>query len=482
MNIFNLHGIHADSDHRIVHVQLNHTVHEELMDHPEYVAKLRTILKSNLINSGMSFVEVHKNSNHIWLEKLADFGYQLAVVWFDGSWPLGSDFDTELLRLYDTEWSQHSWMLAGHILNRPGNYPKWHHQCVVVNLTAWKQEGCPPPNRFGKKLKSGFRASSECIHDDYTPCVLYPDKAMHSECQGLSHSDDYFNAFIHQALGSGYQVLNLPHSVRQHKCCIYPEDDVEQTISWLLDTEYLQNYSTSQVREFGYNLNPDKMELYGYKAQNVQVLYVTNTESVPAAPPIAGITKIAVPCSGLHQFWHIVHALDTLQQVVWFDFNPYAVEWTKLVLAEWDGRNFAGFVQQNIQRIIGDGVISPDCVLFDPELAAEFIRRVGGEDAWTALFERIKQLDHQFSVTDIVRDWQVLADRIGSGHRVLLQVSNIWQYESNYLNTMPFQAQLAFISLIQTVSQNNQDLYFTGDTPGGVHYVYQNIKELTGIF
>jgi hypothetical protein len=473
--------LHVTLDNRIVHVQLHRTVHEELEAHPEYVAKLRTVLNNNLTNAcDHSFAEVYETYNSVWLEQLSKFGYELAVVWFDGSWPFGSDFEKELLRLHDTEWNQKRWMLAGHIINRPGQYPKWHHQCVVVNLKSWAEDGYPNPAKFGKKLRAGFRASAECLHDDYTPLELIPDKSV--SCSDLKISEDFFNPFIHQALGAGYQVLNFPQSLRDHKCCIYPEDDIEQTLDWLMDVDYMERLSTQEVRQFGFGLNEDKMELYGYKAQKVQVLYVTNTESVPKEAPDVGFTKLAVPCSGLHQFWHIVHALDTVQQVLWFDFNPYAVAWTKLVLSEWDGKNFEKFFEQNIDRVVGDGVISKDCVLFDPELAQAFIDDMGGEQRWMELFARIKTLDHQFCNTDIVKHWDQVAQQIGSDHRLFLQVSNIWQYESNYLNTRPLHAQLAFINLIKTLLENNTELYLTGDTPGGIHYTYQNIKSLTGLF
>ena len=39
-------------------------------------------------------------------------------------------------------------------------------------------------------------------------------------------------------------------------------------------------------------------------------------------------------------------------------------------------------------------------------------------------------------------------EAIGKDNNVFLQVSNIWQYETNYLNTPHHQAQAAFINLI----------------------------------
>ena len=49
------------------------------------------------------------------------------------------------------------------------------------------------------------------------------------------------------------------------KVCIYPEDDVEETLEWLLDDDFLMDKTPKESLEFGYNLPEDKMELYGLK-------------------------------------------------------------------------------------------------------------------------------------------------------------------------------------------------------------------------
>ena len=63
-----------------------------------------------------------------------------------------------------------------------------------------------------------------------------------------------------------------------------------------------------------------------------------------------------------------------------------------------------------------------------------------------------------------------------------MQLTNIWQYEVNYLNSDGLDAQIAFLNLINTVLKNNKSLHFTGDTPSGIHYRNKNIAELKGIY
>lgn len=466
-------------DNRICHVQANKIVHEELEQETEYLHKLRIVQKCNLNNCcDHSWMEDVDIDNTQYLETLVHIGYELAVIWFDGSWPTSPEFEERLLEYHDGEWQDKNWMCAGHIINKPDRYPHWHHQCIVVNLKAWAEDEYPKLNKYANKKNAGFVASAECIHDDYTPLELVPDKSR--DLRSLGSREDWGDRFIHYCLGSGYSVLNLPEAVREHKVCIYPEDDIEATKEWLLDPNFVDGKTQEELYSYGFNLPEDKLELWGYKIQHIQVLYVTNTETVPKECPQPGFTVMAVPCSGLHQFWHIAQALDTLKRVIWFDFNPHAIAWTKLVLEEWDGVDFDSFYKANIHRITDNSVISPECVIYEQDLVNEFINRMG--DDWVNTFNRIKKLDHEFTCVNAVKNWDLLADVIGNNETVFLQVTNIWQYESNYLNTEKFVAQRAFIDLLSTILNSNKDLYVTGDTPGGNYLEYQNVKLMTGIY
>jgi len=466
-------------DNRICHIQITDVVHEELINEPEYLQKIRTIQKCNFNNCcDHSWLEDASMDNVQHLETLANMGYELAVIWFDGSWPTSPEFEERLLEWHDGEWSNKKWMCAGHIINKPDRYPYWHHQCIVINLKAWLEEDRPSLNKFANKKGAGFRSSSTCIHDDYTPIELIPDSTINSKNSKVR--DDFADPFIHYSLGSGYCVLNLPEEVREHKVCIYPEDDIEQTKEWLLNPNFLDGKTQEQLYEYGFSLPEDKLELWGYKIQHVQVLYVTNTESVPKDCVRPGFDVIAVPCSGLHQFWHMAQAIDTLKRVVWFDFNTHAIAWTKLVLEEWDGEDFDSFYKNNINRILENSVISPDCVLYNQDLALEFIEKMGPD--WKDTFNKIKQINHEFICVDAVKNWELLAEAVGDNGTVFIQLTNIWQYESNYLNTDIFVAQRAFVDLIACLLKSNKDLYVSGDTPGGNFLEYQNIKLMTGIY
>lgn len=471
----------------ICHISITDIVHEELETEWQYLNRLRSVQKCNLNNA----------TDHCWLRDVDDLRwnmailkilaaqqFKLAVVWFDGSWPRSPAFEHSLLAWAESQ-QDTRWYLAGHIINREhrNQYPRWHHQCIVINLPQWVAAGSPQLDCYDSYQYAGYTASSECIHDDYTPLRLDPVLGDTNRRLGSLLREDFWDQAIHGSLGRGYSVLNLPESVREEKICIYPEDDIAGTKRWLLNQDLQDDLTPRQLWERGFELPEDKLELWGYKIQNVQVMYVTNTETVPVTAPRPGIREMAVPCSGLHQFWHAAWHIDTLKRVLWYDFNAYSVAWMKLVLAEWDGRDFESFYRRNIDRVISDGVIDPDNVIFDSDLVDKFLERMGGEDAWLQTWQQIQQLEHDFVVADIVKQPENIVDRLNTGDQpVFFQCTNIWQYESNYLNTDHLYAQKAFIDLITDLNENNGELWVTGDTPGGVHYNYQNVALLTGIY
>ena len=65
-----------------------------------------------------------------------------------------------------------------------------------------------------------------------------------------------------------------------------------------------------------------------------------------------------------------------------------------------------------------------------------------GRAYWWQTMEHIKSLDHSFIVCDAVKDWETLANAVGVDNRVFMQLTNIWQYEVNYLNSDGLDAQI----------------------------------------
>jgi hypothetical protein len=467
---------------RIAHMILYGSMINEIAHRTDYVAKLRKATEINLTNSCRHYVfvgDTFKRSKHL-LRTAYDMNFEIAVFWFEGTWPLNNQFEEELLDVIDEEWSKTRWLAAGHILykNKGEDAPKFHTQCVVINLKEWIAIGEPSlfPDWDGDY--PNFIASEENFHDDYTPFWLKPVDGKIPE-DDIVDSNGTLNITIPIALNNGLMIHNIPYSVRAHKYCCYPEDDIEQTESWLLDTNWSDQDVDTVSRYSHYEVQEDKQELYGLKIMKSHVMYITNTEAIPGFEKY-NCNVMTAPCSGLHQFKHMTNAIDTLERVIWTDFSQAGIWWTKTLLNEWDGKDFHAFFKSK-ERILREKFVAYHACNYDRELAESFVNHYESMEVWLDHWDRIRKLDHTFMEIDLVKNWEHVVDEIGKDNNVFLQVSNIWQYETNYLNTPHHQAQAAFINLINELLKNNREVYITGDSPGGVYYNYQNMKEVISI-
>lgn len=462
---------------RIVHVAFNGAMIPSLQQHNEYVTKLRKMAEISLTNTCNHHKLVcGQYNNKILKENIntaKSMGYELAVVWFEGSWPTTEEFEENLLDVYDNVWSKTDWLVAGHIIDkRPATeMAEFDPQCVIINLKEYSDD----MTEF-LEVMPNYERSDEHVHDDYTPMYLKPTDTRRKKYS----SGSIFNKMMYNSLDRGMMVHNLPYSVRQEKYCCYPEDDLELTMEWLLDTD-LASRSDEYMYKVIDSLSEDKEGLFAYKMMDKVSLYITNTESVPnrKVDTERNLDVMTCPCSGLHQFVHMINAKNTLKRVIWTDFSEAGLWWTEYLINNWDGTNFTEFYQSNKQYIHDTFDIQDDTITYDESLVHEFFNIVG--DEWKDDWDYIRGLDHHFVKIDLINEWERLVDMIGTDHNVMIQISNIWQYEINYVNSVHFQAQAAYINLINELLKNNKDLYVTGDTPSGVFYDYQNMKEVTEI-
>jgi len=150
-------------------------------------------------------------------------------------------------------------------------------------------------------------------------------------------------------------------------------------------------------------------------------------------------------------------------------------------LKNWDGKDFDKFYKDNFNVITDLGLPSEEFINYDKENALDFIESYENEEDWLEHWDFIRTLDHQFVKIDVVKEWRRLSELVGKDHVALLQLSNIWQYEINYINSPDFDAQVAFVDLFNELLQNNKTIYFSGDTPGGDYFEQKNMRTLPGI-
>jgi len=102
-------------------------------------------------------------------------GYRYCVIQSAGCTLRSFDYDREIRDFI----KENNFGVAGHILAWPGKWLELHPQFFIVNVSAWKDVGCPEFGEWcsGKQLLPVVERSVENFHDDYTPLwVKYSKK------------------------------------------------------------------------------------------------------------------------------------------------------------------------------------------------------------------------------------------------------------------------------------------------------------------
>jgi hypothetical protein len=444
----------------ICHITLDELVCPELDSASnDYISVLKHVTNISIVNTGNSSYIINAKQEHLndIFADLKSFGYRLAVLWAEGNM-IDEDLDADLITCAN-EWDDSEWATAGHILDRKNNmYPTFHNQCVVINL---KTATYLNP----KGIVNDYVASSEHMHDDYTPTWIkgVSDRIPNSSVE----SYNVFDMLMRMSINNEQLIYNLPFNVRKKKICVYPEDDIQWAQEAIFEdySKLTEQQAMAKIYDIRDNY-PDKKPLFDFKVMEHAVVYITNTEDVPPRKD-SQINVGVFPCSGIHQFKHIANNINTMEKVIWADFSTYAINWMTIVVNEWDGQDFTKFYKDNIHRINFAGNAE-----FDEDLVVQFYESFA-DNEWLAVWHKIQSLDHVFLKVNLIEQYDMVLHHIPKNKNVLLQCSNIWLYEENYINR-GFKATHAVLDYIKLALDKSNKVIFVGDA-NGTFYDLTNI-------
>lgn len=412
-----------------------------------------SILK-NCTNVNINFMEssiIHEIKNdelYAILKRLKKLDYKYAVLWAEGSWPKEPEIDETIIKTFST---YNNWLVAGHILNFKDKDPRFHEQCVIVNLSEIDKIKWVTRDEV---LKKNYVVSKENIHDDYTPYWIKPAEGNN----GTVEPNNIFDRLLWISLKEGYTVLNIDFDIRNKKVCVYPEDE-QQWTQIHANLKYWNSLTKKQQRSFVYDLNEnekDKRPLFEFLNCSHNMIYITNTEDVPNNVS-HGLEVLVCPASGLSQFKYIANNIDTMEQVIWIDFSKPQMDWLQGLIRNWNGINFKQYYENN----------KPDNVslIYDEDKVDEFFDSFDSEQKWLEVWYKIKELEHSFIIADITQSYKDIISLVKSNKTVLLQVSNIWSYEANYFDS-GINVYYPLIDYIHKVLAKSKKVYFSGDVGG----------------
>lgn len=480
----------------LVHIPCSINLHPELEEHYEYRAKLHAIRDTVLHNCTKSSIfsstiTPYMSTDPEALQVLYDSGYKYACVWFDGSFPDSGEFDDVLIDWLNS--IDYSWMAAGHIIDRlDGHYPYWHEQIIVLNLSAWNevnQDSIKHNSKPFAPFYSHFEGatisperSEEHIHDDYTPLWLkYPSYKTSSDHRPIKQG--FGNPIIPKSISRGYSILNIPFEVRKHKTCVYVEDDIQETISWLMNYEL---EGKTDIREIKHLISEDKRDLASLKFMTESIVYFTNTEGVPNFNrkndfSIANMNTFIVPCSGLFQMaWMIPH-IDSIEHVIFYDVNPNSVLWMEHLITNWNGTSQIDTLIAEYKEKYADKLGNANYI-YEPHLVQAFIDAFDEEER-VSILKKLNSLGGklEFIKCNIVNNSQMIVDKIEENSNVFINMTNILQYESNYLNNDVLDVKCNFYAFIGSLRKKSNKLFFNGDTPRAQHISCTNVDTVEGL-
>lgn len=483
----------------LVHIPCNINIHKELEGQTEYLAKLRSIRDAALHNSTRSSIFTSTVNPYFTtepeaLELLHGMGYKYACVWLDGNYPNGKEFEEELLEWLNSVNTR--WLAAGHIIDRlDGDYPYWHEQIIVINLESWKKINDSSMRRH-KKVFAPFYESfkgtkvavvraDEHIHDDYTPLwinsPIVPNNTRDHDTR--RYKEGFGNSMIPKSLEKSYAILNIPHGVRKLKTCLYVEDDVEYTAGWLMDYGLS---SHTDIKSFKTRVSEDKKELAALKFMTNSIVYFTNTEGVPNLDRSVdyrntSIDTCIVPCSGVFQFAWMIHHIDSIEHVIFYDVNPNSVNWMKHLVNNWDGNSTIDEIVEDYKRVYASNLKNANYI-YEPKLVDDYMRKIP-EDKRIDILNKLRSLGDklEFIECNIVNNSDLIVDKVRDDSNVFLNMTNILQYESNYLNNDVLDVTCEFYKLIYNMKKKTTKFFFNGDTPRANFIGCAEINTVDGI-
>lgn len=325
--------------------------------------------------------------------------------------------------------------VVGHILDGAARYGDGqraffiHQQCFLIDRRLWEEIGRPAFGHIDPAITARVwlgRRSPENFHDDYTPPHVLPLDLTPSLIKGPR---EHGWALASAALCAGYPLENWSEGMRAltFNACIDPS----------ASADFRRVMEDARHHHAVEHPNVRRMALYVCRKDAATAPFISpvNTESdfdLPDAPVGERIDRAVLASKGLKSVRLLArHRFDERTRVCVFDINPCQLAFRRLMVEEWDGRGFEGFVRWAAGRIRTDLDGSTPVIHQEADMGRLFHRQVidffGSESAWLDVWEQYRRCPHEYVLCDVTEDPSPLVAR---SQTCLLWYSNIFDYWS----------------------------------------------------
>lgn len=296
--------------------------------------------------------------------------------------------------------------LIGHILDKSDQYFEIHEQCFVIEVSAYKDIGCPKYSGGNNLELQNVSRSKENFHNEYTPVTVFADEGM-SKFTNIKDGA----LIISKLLEHGYNIRPFTEEERKHKFYLY--NDITMKYGSYLRIE-------ANMSDTVFNCATEPLI----------------SENMPT------VQKIITPANGL-QALAIVDRCENLHTIDFKDINSKQLEFTQKLIQEYQGKDFADFCYSTGLEL-HDG----DRSKMD-RYEKQFLENLTSD--WKTLKTKLDQLNIYFNRESFFEIEQFV-NKIEKYCVTLYNFSNILSYRKTYY----LYSQIHFNLMVKIIAHNER--------------------------
>lgn len=368
-------------------------------------------------------------------------------------------------------------LVLGQLINKKGRYCGLHEQMFIVNLSMYRELGCPKFGGYegGTKVLANYTAG-ESIHDDYTPKSLIPTPGtVETQTWTCGWS------FVSASMNAGLKIHNLPENLRNEKLYAYPDDNRERlnhNLEMLYQLEDMPNPQQRRLIGFLLNkrlgFNPVFQGTGVNLTERDQTVFLLNTEVLLVD---RGWTKqnrqpldaYIGPCAGFLDLASL-HAYGSKPEtkVIYFDINARAIEVRKRMLEEFDGDLDRLLPYLNELRT-NYGPEKPFHLGNVDKAMAQIFKVFGDKETFQKAWRNLQAKPKEFHQLNLISENRKLLEQVGADSSAVFAISDIFtgQNELTYGHARIIQHYRSFVEQ----SARHPGLILTGKDVWGTTFV-----------
>jgi hypothetical protein len=272
-------------------------------------------------------------------------------------------------------------------IDEGGDGLEFDSRMMVVNVDIWEKLGYPGLDEkwgLGENEPNNVRAN-RTVHDSFPPL---PTRSLHKTMPVMRSGRG--RRFLDAAMSSGLTLHNFPESLRNCSLYIWPEIESSRLYEGLANRDESLVSNSDQKRWIRLSIPRSTIWIY-------------NSEPYRFNVPLQHCDAYFGPAAGF-KYLDIL-SYNPNAEFLFYDQNEESLEWIKALKFNWDGNDFAGYVNRQPEglrkkfKYVNSSIEQNQRLLFDD---------FGGEDGFKRLWHLFRSANARFFRCDLFNYCDVL--------------------------------------------------------------------------